>query len=102
MKVFYILKKRIVSVYHSVRDRVNGKVLALSVLATGFSSGSVMASSTTATAPAFISATTLQPIANSIIAVIGIVGGVVIGVLAVSISAKVGISLIKGFFSRAT
>ncbi|MGD2445626.1 hypothetical protein ACP8WV_24730, partial [Escherichia coli] len=61
-----------------------------------------MASSTTATAPAFISATTLKPIADSIIAVIGIVGGVVIGVLAISISAKVGISLIKGFFSRAT
>ncbi|EJA8039092.1 TPA: hypothetical protein K8163_004985 [Escherichia coli] len=61
-----------------------------------------MASSTTATAPAFISATTLKPIADSIIAVIGIVGAVVIGVLAVSISAKVGISLIKGFFSRAT
>ncbi|WP_260280909.1 hypothetical protein [Proteus mirabilis] len=66
------------------------------------SSGSAMASSTTATAPAFISATTLKPIADSIIAVIGIVGAVVIGVLAVSISAKVGISLIKGFFSRAT
>ncbi|HHK9326372.1 TPA: hypothetical protein ACQZFC_005057, partial [Escherichia coli] len=65
-------------------------------------SGSAMASSTTATAPAFISATTLKPIADSIIAVIGIVGAVVIGVLAVSISAKVGISLIKGFFSRAT
>ncbi|EHY5050153.1 hypothetical protein K4I18_004801, partial [Escherichia coli] len=90
------------SVYQSVRDRVNGKVLALSVLVTGLSSGSAMASSTTATAPAFISATTLKPIADSIIAVIGIVGAVVIGVLAVSISAKVGISLIKGFFSRAT
>lgn len=102
MKVFYILKKRIVSAYQSVRDRVNGKVLALSVLVTGLSSGSAMASSTTATAPAFISATTLKPIADSIIAVIGIVGAVVIGVLAVSISAKVGISLIKGFFSRAT
>ncbi|ELO1963791.1 TPA: hypothetical protein JLQ67_004637 [Escherichia coli] len=102
MKVFHTLKKRIVSVYRSVRDRVNVKVLALSVLVAGLSSGSAMASSTTATAPAFISATTLQPIANSIIAVIGIVGGVVIGVLAVSISAKVGISLIKGFFSRAT
>lgn len=102
MKVFYILKKRIVSVYQSILDRVNGKVLALSVLVTGLSSGSAMASSTTATAPAFISATTLKPIADSIIAVIGIVGAVVIGVLAVSISAKVGISLIKGFFSRAT
>ncbi|EPP8233134.1 hypothetical protein ACUVG8_001859 [Escherichia coli] len=102
MKVFHTLKKRIVSVYQSVRDRVNSKVLALSVLVTGLSSGSAMASSTAATAPSFISATTLQPIASSIIAVIGIVGGVVIGVLAVSISAKVGISLIKGFFSRAT
>lgn len=102
MKVFHTLKKRIVSVYRSVSDRVNGKVLALSVLVAGLSSGSAMASSTTATAPAFISATTLKPIADSIIAVIGIVGAVVIGVLAVSISAKVGISLIKGFFSRAT
>ncbi|BEC59372.1 TPA: hypothetical protein OFX62_004709 [Escherichia coli] len=102
MKVFHTLKKRIVSVYRSVRDRVNVKVLALSVLVAGLSSGSAMASSTTATAPAFISATTLKPIADSIIAVIGIVGAVVIGVLAVSISAKVGISLIKGFFSRAT
>ncbi|BEC88493.1 hypothetical protein IPA61_004793 [Escherichia coli] len=102
MKVFHTLKKRIVSVYRSVRDRVNVKVLALSVLVAGLSSGSAMASSTTATAPAFISATTLKPIADSIIAVIGIVGGVVIGVLAISISAKVGISLIKGFFSRAT
>ena len=102
MKVSHTLKKRIVSVYRSVRDRVNVKVLALSVLVAGLSSGSAMASSTTATAPAFISATTLKPIADSIIAVIGIVGAVVIGVLAVSISAKVGISLIKGFFSRAT
>ena len=102
MKVFHTLKKRIVSVYRSVCDRVNVKVLALSVLVAGLSSGSAMASSTTATAPAFISATTLKPIADSIIAVIGIVGGVVIGVLAISISAKVGISLIKGFFSRAT
>ncbi|MFS3218023.1 hypothetical protein [Escherichia coli] len=102
MKVFHTLKKRIVSVYRSVRDRVNVKILALSVLVAGLSSGSAMASSTTATAPAFISATTLKPIADSIIAVIGIVGAVVIGVLAVSISAKVGISLIKGFFSRAT
>lgn len=102
MKVFHTLKKRIVSVYRSVRDRVNVKVLALSVLVAGLSSGSAMASSTAATAPAFISATTLKPIADSIIAVIGIVGGVVIGVLAISISAKVGISLIKGFFSRAT
>lgn len=102
MKVFHTLKKRIVSVYRSVRDRVNVKVLALSVLVAGLSSGSAMASSTTATAPAFISSTTLKPIADSIIAVIGIVGAVVIGVLAVSISAKVGISLIKGFFSHAT
>ncbi|HAZ3596158.1 TPA: hypothetical protein J1Z63_004698 [Escherichia coli] len=102
MKVFHTLKKRIVSGYRLVRDRVNVKVLALSVLVAGLSSGSAMASSTTGTAPAFISAATLKPISDSIIAVIGIVGGVVIGVLAISISAKVGISLIKGFFSRAT
>ncbi|EEQ2264889.1 hypothetical protein O4D83_003438 [Escherichia coli] len=59
-------------------------------------------SSFAADAPAFITADTVTEITSSVIAVIGIAGTAAFALMAVSLGAKLGISVVKGFISRAT
>lgn len=86
----------------AVRDFVRDKSIAGGTFALCVFSGSALAAGEPSYVPSFITSEALQPLATAIISVIGIVGGVVIGVLATAISAKVGIGLIKSFFSRAS
>ncbi|EED1928475.1 hypothetical protein DZK85_005017 [Escherichia coli] len=60
-------------------------------------SGAVLAD-----APDFITADTVSTITASIISVIGISGAAAFSLMAVSLGAKLGISVVKGFISRAT
>ncbi|EGR9213077.1 hypothetical protein I8D89_004426 [Escherichia coli] len=67
------------------------------------SGSSFAADATTAGgAPAFITAASVSTITQSVIAVIGIAGTAAFALMAVSLGAKLGISVVKGFISRAT
>lgn len=102
MNILKIVRMKLKSAVSYCRDFIYSKAVVVSAASLGLvSASSFAADASTSYTPAFISTETLQPIASAIIAVIGIVGGVVIGVLATSISAKVAISLVKSFFSRA-
>ncbi|OSL31987.1 hypothetical protein [Escherichia albertii] len=79
------------------------KTLFLSGLAT---TGSVLALPASAAAsvavPSFISADSVGAIGTAITSVIGIAGTAAFAVLGVSLAARLGIGIIKGFLSRAT
>lgn len=77
------------------------KTLVLSGLAI---SGSVVAlpASAAVQVPSFISADTVKEIGDALISVIGIAGTAAFAVLGVSLAARLGIGIIKGFLSRAT
>lgn len=77
------------------------KTLVLSGLAI---SGSVVAlpASAAVQVPSFISAETVKEIGDALIGVIGIAGTAAFAVLGVSLAARLGIGIIKGFLSRAT
>ncbi|EIR2336080.1 hypothetical protein LWP43_003016 [Escherichia coli] len=53
-------------------------------------------------APAFITAASVSAITQAVISVIGIAGTAAFALMAVSLGAKLGISVVKGFISRAT
>ncbi|EFI3633517.1 hypothetical protein GY509_005194 [Escherichia coli] len=67
-------------------------------------SGSVVAlpASAAVPVPSFISADTVKEIGDALISVIGIAGTAAFAVLGVSLAARLGIGIIKGFLSRAT
>ncbi|EFI3633444.1 hypothetical protein GY514_004992 [Escherichia coli] len=67
-------------------------------------SGSVVAlpASAAVQVPSFISADTVKEIGDALISVIGIAGTAAFAVLGVSLAARLGIGIIKGFLSRAT
>ncbi|WP_097458434.1 hypothetical protein [Escherichia coli] len=77
------------------------KTLVLSGLSTA---GIVMSSSASAavTVPSFITEASVGEIGTAIINVIGIAGTAAFAVLGVSLAARLGIGIIKGFLSRAT
>ncbi|EKP3529759.1 hypothetical protein P3K63_004864, partial [Escherichia coli] len=52
--------------------------------------------------PDFITADTVSTITQSVVDVIGIAGTAAFALMAVSLGAKLGISVVKGFISRAT
>ncbi|EGA3984953.1 hypothetical protein H5P11_004984 [Escherichia coli] len=72
------------------------------LLALSGSSFAATAATTTSTAPSFITADSVSAITQSIIAVIGIASTAAFALMAVSLGAKLGISVVKGFISRAT
>lgn len=77
------------------------KTLVLSVLATTVSVAALPASAAVQV-PSFISADTVREIGDALISVIGIAGTAAFAVLGVSLAARLGIGIIKGFLSRAT
>ena len=84
------------------------KTLVLSVLSgltvsgSAFASGAASGSSSAASVPSFITSASVEKIGESIISIIGIAGTAAFAVLAVSLAARLGIGIIKGFLSRAT
>ena len=77
------------------------KTLVLSGLATTVSVAARPASAAVQV-PSFISADTVREIGDALISVIGIAGTAAFAVLGVSLAARLGIGIIKGFLSRAT
>ncbi|EFE5341360.1 hypothetical protein [Escherichia coli] len=77
------------------------KTLVLSGLATTVSVAALPASAAVQV-PSFISADTVREIGDALISVIGIAGTAAFAVLGVSLAARLGIGIIKGFLSRAT
>ncbi|EPV6029040.1 TPA: hypothetical protein JWJ29_004865 [Escherichia coli] len=77
------------------------KTLVFSGLTTA---GIVMSSSASAavTVPSFITPDSVGEIGTAITSVIGIAGTAAFAVLGVSLAARLGIGIIKGFLSRAT
>ncbi|EEQ4454454.1 hypothetical protein CP666_003054 [Escherichia coli] len=72
------------------------------LLALSGSSFAATAATTTSTAPSFITADSVSAITQAVISVIGIAGTAAFALMAVSLGAKLGISVVKGFISRAT
>ena len=77
------------------------KTLVLSGLATTVSVAALPASAAVQV-PSFTSADTVREIGDALISVIGIAGTAAFAVLGVSLAARLGIGIIKGFLSRAT
>lgn len=80
-----------------VQVSVGAGLLALS--GSSFAADSVAAAGG---APAFITAASVSAITQAVISVIGIAGTAAFALMAVSLGAKLGISVVKGFISRAT
>ncbi|EFK6853629.1 hypothetical protein AUE96_003444 [Escherichia coli] len=76
--------------------------MGVGVLAASGSSFAADAAATAGGAPSFITAASVSAITQSIISVIGIAGAAAFALMAVSLGAKLGISVVKGFISRAT
>ena len=78
------------------------KHLVLSGLVVSGVTAASSASAATVTVPAFITADSVGAIGTAITSVIGIAGTAAFAVLGVSLAARLGIGIIKGFLSRAT
>lgn len=78
------------------------KKLVVKSLVVGSAVLSSGAFAATGAAPAFISVTTLQPIADNLIATLGIVGGIAITILASVLVGKIGMGMIKNFIAKAS
>ena len=72
------------------------------LLALSGSSFAATTATTTSTAPSFITDASVSAITQAVISVIGIAGTAAFALMAVSLGAKLGISVVKGFISRAT
>ena len=72
------------------------------LLALSSSSFAADAAATAGGAPSFITAASVSAITQAVISVIGIAGTSAFALMAVSLGAKLGISVVKGFISRAT